>query len=81
MDGARHVIGCHSTQESWVQYWNHDVASTIHQSLIQGGYVISLALTYPLIFCTTRDVLVELAVVKVGPNDFGSQHYMMPFDF
>ena len=33
MDSTRHVIGCHSTQESRVQHAFDDVASTIHQSL------------------------------------------------
>ena len=34
--------------------------------MIKGGYVLSLALTYPLLFCVMREVLVELAVVKEG---------------
>jgi hypothetical protein len=33
MDSARHVIGCHSTQETWVQHACGELASTIHQSL------------------------------------------------
>jgi hypothetical protein len=36
MDSARHVIGCHSTQETRVQNACDDVASTIHQSLAGG---------------------------------------------
>ena len=36
MDSARHVIGCHLTQESRVQNAFYDAASTIHQSLPRG---------------------------------------------
>jgi hypothetical protein len=36
MDSARHVIGCHLTQETGVQNAFDDVASTIHQSLEAG---------------------------------------------
>jgi len=38
MDGARHVIGCHSNQETRVLNAFDDVASTFHQSL-RGGLV------------------------------------------
>jgi hypothetical protein len=38
--------------------------TALDQLVIKGGYVMSLALTYPLLFCVMREVLVELAVVK-----------------
>ena len=38
--------------------------TALYQLVIKGGYVMSLALTYPLLFCVMREVLVELAVVK-----------------
>ena len=36
MDSARHVVGCHLTQQTRVQNGFDDVASTIHQSLGAG---------------------------------------------
>ena len=40
--------------------------TALDQLVVKGGYVLSLALTYPLLFCVMREVLVELAVVKEG---------------
>jgi hypothetical protein len=36
MDSARHVIGCHSFQETRARNPLDDVTSTIHQSLLAG---------------------------------------------
>jgi len=36
MDSARHVIGCQLTQETKVKSALGDVASTIHQTLLEG---------------------------------------------
>ena len=40
MDSARHVMGCHSTQETRVQIAFDDVTSTIHQSLTGGHLAV-----------------------------------------
>ena len=37
MDSARHVIGCHSTEESRFQTAFVDAVSSIHQSLSPGA--------------------------------------------